>query len=179
MKRTTLEFPGEPMVLHTQDVWHHDFDADPRASLQRAAAGAGAAGHLRRAQGDVRANALQLALARGHRWLRQIESGQARNIAEVAKREKVDRSYVSRMINLTALAPDIQAAILNDTLPEAVGLFDLAMNTPLCWAAQRRRIAEVVAGAGGGSRRACRTGRWKWSSRPRRGRWRSRSPSTV
>ncbi|MDB0520413.1 hypothetical protein [Ralstonia solanacearum] len=94
------------------------------------------------------ASSIEIALARGPRWLGQIESGPARNIAEVAKREKVDRSYVSRMINLTALAPDIQAAILNDTLPEAVGLFDLAMNTPLCWAAQRERIAEVVARAG-------------------------------
>ncbi|BEU75046.1 hypothetical protein MAFF211271_46010 (plasmid) [Ralstonia syzygii subsp. indonesiensis] len=84
---------------------------------------------------------------RGHRWLRQIESGQVRNIAELADREKIDRSYVSRMINLTTLAPDIQAAILNETLPEEVALFDLAADTPQCWEAQRRRIDEVVAKA--------------------------------
>lgn len=89
--------------------------------------------------------ALQVALARGHRWLRQIEGGQARNLAEIADREKIDRSYVSRMVNLTTLAPDIQAAILDETLPEEVALFDLAIDTPLCWQAQRQRVADVVA----------------------------------
>jgi len=89
--------------------------------------------------------ALQVALARGHRWLRQIEGGQARNLAEIADREKIDRSYVSRMVNLTTLAPSIQAAILDETLPEEVVLFDLAIDTPLCWQAQRQRVADVVA----------------------------------
>ncbi|MCW5260454.1 LacI family transcriptional regulator [Verminephrobacter eiseniae] len=87
--------------------------------------------------------ALQVALARGHRW-RQIEGGQARNLAEIADREKIDRSYVSRMVNLTTLAPDIQAAILDETLPEEVVLFDLAIDAPLCWQAQRQRVANVV-----------------------------------
>uniref|UniRef100_G2ZTV1 Putative phage-related protein, KorB DNA-binding domain-like n=1 Tax=blood disease bacterium R229 TaxID=741978 RepID=G2ZTV1_9RALS len=71
-------------------------------------------------------------------------------VAELANEEKVDRSYVSRMINLTTLAPDIQAAILNETLPEEVALFDLAVDTPQCWEAQRRRIVEVAARAGEG-----------------------------
>ncbi|MDB0510028.1 LacI family transcriptional regulator [Ralstonia solanacearum] len=148
MKRTTLEFPGEPMVLRTQDggiTISMPIRVRRYSGRRQVLVPQGISAVLK---ATCAPTALQLALARGHRWLRQIESGQARNIAEVAKREKVDRSYVSRMINLTALAPDIQAAILNDTLPEAVGLFDLAMNTPLCWAAQRRRIAEVVAGAG-------------------------------
>lgn len=85
--------------------------------------------------------ALQTALARGHRWLRQIESGEAANLAEIAKREKVDRSYVSRMVNLAALAPDIVEAILDETLPDDVSLFDLAVDTPLAWEDQRRKLA--------------------------------------
>ena len=36
---------------------------------------------------------------------------------EIARREGVDDSYVSRMVNLTTLAPDIVAAILDETLP--------------------------------------------------------------
>ena len=32
---------------------------------------------------------------------------------EIAQREGVDDSYVSRMVNLTTLAPDIVAAILD------------------------------------------------------------------
>ena len=84
--------------------------------------------------------ALQVALARGHRWLRQIESGKVANIAAIAKAEGVDRSYISRMVNLTTLAPDIQAAILDETLPDTVSLFDLASDTPLSWEEQRGRV---------------------------------------
>jgi hypothetical protein len=46
--------------------------------------------------------------------------------------------YVSRMVNLTTLAPDIIAVILDDTLPEEVSLFDLAARTPLVWEEQRK-----------------------------------------
>ncbi len=44
-------------------------------------------------------------------------SGQATSLKEIATREGIDNSYVSRMVNLTTLAPDIIAAILDDTLP--------------------------------------------------------------
>lgn len=58
------------------------------------------------------------------------------------------------MINLTTLAPDIQAAITSETLPEEVALFDLAVDMPQCWEAQRQRIAEAAARAGEGKTRA-------------------------
>jgi hypothetical protein len=50
----------------------------------------------------------------------------------------VDDSYVSRMVNLTTLAPDIVAAIQNETLPEEVTLFDVAAGTPLLWEEQQK-----------------------------------------
>jgi len=50
----------------------------------------------------------QLALARGHRWLGMLESGEAKLLKEIAMREGVDDSYVSRMVNLTMLAPVTQ-----------------------------------------------------------------------
>lgn len=80
---------------------------------------------------------LQLALARGHRLLQLIETGQARTLADVAEMEGMDRSYVSRLVNLTTLAPDIVAAILDESLPEHVSLFDLCSGTPLLWEEQR------------------------------------------
>jgi hypothetical protein len=83
---------------------------------------------------------IQLALARGHRWLAMVESGEARTLSEVAEREGMDRAYVSRMVNLTTLAPDIVAAILDETLPPEVTLFDLASWTPLLWDEQRAII---------------------------------------
>ena len=86
---------------------------------------------------DNQPTQMQLALVRGHRWLAILESGKARNLAEVAEMEGMDRAYVSRMVNLTTLAPDIVAAILDESLPDHVTLFDLASGTPLLWDEQR------------------------------------------
>jgi len=61
------------------------------------------------------------------------------SLRELARTEGVDSSYVSRMVNLTTLAPDIVAAILDETLPLEVTLFDLAVEPPALWEDQRRR----------------------------------------
>jgi len=45
--------------------------------------------------------------------------------------------HLSRMVNLTTLAPGIVTAILDETLPSEVTLFDLASGTPLLWDEQR------------------------------------------
>jgi hypothetical protein len=58
---------------------------------------------------------------------------------QIAAREGIDNSYVSRMVNLTTLAPDIVAAILDDTLPSHITLFDLAVDPPALWDEQRER----------------------------------------
>jgi hypothetical protein len=83
---------------------------------------------------------LQLALARGHRWLAMLESDEVTSMKEIARREGVDDSYVSRMVNLTTLAPEIVAAILDERLPPEVTLFELAAGTPLLWEGQRGRL---------------------------------------
>lgn len=90
---------------------------------------------------------IQLALARGHRWLSMLESGEAKSLVEIAEKEGVDKAYVSRMISLTTLAPDIVTAILDETLPSDVTLFDLASGTPLLWDEQRE-LAKVGFAAG-------------------------------
>jgi hypothetical protein len=54
----------------------------------------------------------------------------------------VDDNYMRRMVNLTTLAPDIVASILDETLPEEVTLFELAAATPLVWEEQRGRLEE-------------------------------------
>ena len=84
--------------------------------------------------------ALQLALARGHRWLAMLESGKVNSLREIAAMEGVDNSYVSRMMNLTVLAPDIVEAILDDALPDHVTLFDIAVDPPTLWGNQRALI---------------------------------------
>jgi hypothetical protein len=52
------------------------------------------------------------------------------------------------MVNLTTLAPDIVAAILDDALPNHVTLFDLAVDLPALWEAQRARLRSTRGGAG-------------------------------
>jgi hypothetical protein len=52
----------------------------------------------------------------------------------------VDSSYVSRMVNLTSLAPHIVEAILDETLTPNFTLFELAVDPPELWEDQRRRI---------------------------------------
>jgi hypothetical protein len=47
---------------------------------------------------------------------------------------------VSRMVNLTTLAPDIVDAILLNELPDHLTLFDLAVDPPALWEEQRTRI---------------------------------------
>ena len=89
---------------------------------------------------DVAATPMQVALARGHRWLAMLESGEARSITELAAREKIDNSYMCRMLNLTTLAPDIVAAILDETLPPQVTVHELAISPPVLWEEQRERI---------------------------------------
>jgi hypothetical protein len=96
---------------------------------------------------DSRPSSLQQALARGHQWLSWLESGEAASLADIAKRVGVDNSYVSRMVNLTLLAPDIVHAILEDTLPGHITLFDLAVDPPVLWQEQRARLLRPVSTA--------------------------------
>ena len=70
-------------------------------------------------------------------WLGTPESGPAKRLSDVAALIGMDRAYVSRIVNLTILAPDIVVAILDEALPDHVTLFDLASGTPLSWDEQR------------------------------------------
>jgi hypothetical protein len=58
-------------------------------------------------------NSLLKALARAHRWQRMLESGECASITELAAAEKIDRSYVCRVLRLTLLAPELVEAILD------------------------------------------------------------------
>jgi hypothetical protein len=79
------------------------------------------------------------ALARAHRWRRMLESGQARSINELAEIEKINASYISRILRLTFLAPDIVTAILNGRQPRTLQLANLMDDMPVEWDRQRER----------------------------------------
>lgn len=58
-------------------------------------------------------NTLIKALARAFRWKRMLETGEFAMIREMADREGIAPSYMTRILRLTLLAPDIVEAILD------------------------------------------------------------------
>ena len=58
------------------------------------------------------------ALARAFRWRRMLEEGRYGSLNELAAAEKINSAYVSRVLRLTLLAPDIVEAILDGRQPE-------------------------------------------------------------
>ena len=79
------------------------------------------------------------ALARAHRWKRMLEEGTHRSAGEIAEAEKVDRSYVNRLLRLTLLAPEIQEAILDGAQPKEMQLEELTCELLIAWEEQRQR----------------------------------------
>src|SRR5579864_8595471 len=58
-------------------------------------------------------NAIVKALGRAHRWKAMLESGEYASVTELAAAEKINLSYLCRMLRLTLLAPDIAEALLD------------------------------------------------------------------
>jgi hypothetical protein len=80
------------------------------------------------------------ALARAHRWQRLLESGEYGTLAELADAERISRSYVSRVLRLTLLAPDLVERIL-DGRPTA-GLAGFLQPFPIEWERQRDQLLQ-------------------------------------
>jgi len=77
------------------------------------------------------------ALARAHRWKRLLESGRFASVAELAVAEKINQSYLCRVLRLTLLAPDIVEAILDGKQPPGMQLDALLKPFPVEWKRQR------------------------------------------
>ena len=82
------------------------------------------------------------AVARAFRWRRMLESGRFATINELAAAEKINSSYVSRVLRLTLLAPDIIEAILDGRQPEGMTLPALMEPFPVEWESQRPKNEE-------------------------------------
>ncbi len=76
------------------------------------------------------------AVARAFRWRRMLEGGQFATVQELAAAEKINASYVSRVLRLTLLAPDIVEAILDGQQPEGMTLPALMDGVVVEWARQ-------------------------------------------
>ncbi|MFL1462440.1 hypothetical protein ACI6QG_09585 [Roseococcus sp. DSY-14] len=76
------------------------------------------------------------AVARAFRWRRMLETGRFATINELAAAEKINSSYVSRVLRLTLLAPDMVEAILDGRQPEGMTLPRLLVPFPATWGEQ-------------------------------------------
>ena len=76
------------------------------------------------------------ALARGFRWRKLLETGVYGTIEEIAAAEKINSSYVSRLLRMTLLAPYIVEAILDGRQPTKVTLAVLMRPFPVAWEEQ-------------------------------------------
>ena len=81
-------------------------------------------------------NALIKALARAFRWKRMLDSGEFATIAELAEREGIAPSYMTRVLRLTLLGPNIVDAILDGRTVLEVTLVSLLEPFPAEWATQ-------------------------------------------
>lgn len=82
------------------------------------------------------------ALARAFRWKRMLDSGSFTSVTEIAAHEKLSFTYISRVLRLSTLAPDIVEAILDGDQPRSLMLAELLDEVPPCWTDQRSRWSD-------------------------------------
>jgi hypothetical protein len=78
-------------------------------------------------------NAMVKALARAFRWRRMLDEGVHGTLEDLARAKRVHATYVSRVLRLTLLAPDLVEAILDGRQPAELQLDDLLDGFPLVW----------------------------------------------
>lgn len=86
-------------------------------------------------------SAMLKAIARAFRWREMLESGEYATIREIAAAEKINESYVGRVLRLTLLSPAIVEAVLNGRQPEDFSLDSLMRSFPTGWTEQQMRFS--------------------------------------
>ena len=84
-------------------------------------------------------SALLKALARGFRWRKLLETDNFSTIQEIADAENINPSYVSRVLRMTLLAPEIVEAILAGRQPAGLTMARAMQPFPLEWRGQSFR----------------------------------------
>jgi hypothetical protein len=83
---------------------------------------------------------LTKAVVRGHRWLEMLESGRYATIRELAQAEKINESYLGRVLRLTLLSPDIIETLLSGLQGSDLELADFFKPFPLDWEMQKQKF---------------------------------------
>ena len=83
-------------------------------------------------------NTLLRAVVQAFHWKSQLEAGQFATVSELAAAEGLNGSYVSHVLRLALLAPDLVEAVVQGSQPTTMQLQALVRNVPDHWDMQRR-----------------------------------------
>ena len=84
-------------------------------------------------------SALLKALARGFRWKKMLQEGNYQTLEEIANAENINPSYISRLLRMTLLAPELVEAILAGRQPAALTMARAMQPFPTEWQRQSFR----------------------------------------
>jgi hypothetical protein len=132
MTRATIGADGETITVHVPMTFRK------RGGRKRVVTPDGAE-WAPRPQVD---SAMVKALARAFRWRKMLDEGVYGTLEDLARAKDVHATYVSRVLRLTLLAPEIVEAILDGRQPAKLQLDDLLTAIPLGWERQRMRFCE-------------------------------------
>ena len=82
------------------------------------------------------------ALVRAHRWRNLLESNRYATVRELARAEKINESYLCRVLRLTLLSPALTEAILNGSQSERLELARLLKAIPAEWDKQAAALQD-------------------------------------
>jgi len=82
------------------------------------------------------------AVARAWRWRRQLETGAVSTVQDIATAEKVSDRFVSRMMRLAFLSPQVLEHLVIRRVPPALSLNDLVVVAERPWAEQMGLVFE-------------------------------------
>ena len=131
--RTSLSKDGHSLTVHIPVTFRQ------RAGRKQILSPSGSAPWSSAPRVDT---ALLKAIVRAHRWREMLESGEYSSAAELAKAENVNDSYLSRVLRLTLLAPEIIESIINGQQPSTLQVDDVLKPLPLDWQRQRSILQE-------------------------------------
>lgn len=88
-------------------------------------------------------------LAKAHAWFRQLSTGDATSMTVIANEEEVGAPYVSRVVYLAFLAPDIVQQISKGEQPPTLNADKLIRMVPLPadWGEQRKLLGMIADGS--------------------------------
>jgi hypothetical protein len=126
--RTSLSKDGHSLTVHIPVTFRQ------RAGRKQILSPSGSAPWSSAPRVDT---ALLKAVVRAYRWREMLEGGEYSSAAELARAEKVNDSYLSRVLRLTLLAPEIVEAIVAGKQSSTLQVDDLLKPLPLDWQRQR------------------------------------------